>query len=834
MDTKMKRSLQVLCALVTAMMFGGCTCCFGRSAPNRGGGVQPGTYRGGGVQARTYRGGGTEQHFSAERSGANVYVEPGQPGIVKVAVMPLKAATELIGSSVSDMVVTELSRTRRYQLVERGQMSQVLGETELAMAGLSETKAVEAAKMLGAEGVVIGTVDEYTMQANGGKTFAVVGLSIRLIDCATGKIVWSADIAKMARSALTPLAAHARAVVHELVSGLYQQLPQQARYVREGAESAKGRNVAVRDQEVQLPPPAPTGVAVSDMGLREATVTWTVPSAIARYRIERSENEGGPFASVGEAAARTGSFTDKTGLKDATTYYYRVVAIGVRGGVSSDPSPIVETMTAPPPDPPRDVSAAAPSSRCITVTWSAPRSDGIKEYRVERTVAESESWKRVGTSTTTSFRDGGRPGSDIEDSTLYRYRVSTVNVVGAVSEPSRTAEIKSAPMPAAVPGFSASGDQVRCVPLSWERGNETDITGYEIERADSPSGGFVRIAKTSSGAETRYLDGGRDPGNLADGHEYRYRMRSVNTVGAFGEWTDVLTVSTRPPPPVPENVEAEDGLPRSSRIAWAKSPDEKVTGYEIERKEGDGDAWRHAGTTSGRDATLFNDRAGASESAPTGRLKDGTEYLWRVRAVNVAGAKSEWSEPARAVTKVAPKAPAGLEATTDEVGCVRLSWDANEEKDIAEYVVEARAADSRSWKTISKGSKTCGAEDTGLGNGVARVYRVKAIDANTHESEWSSEVHGSSRPLPDPPRTLAAKMDGDRVVVSFEPPRDGMKEFKVYRKKFMGQELIATVAEPPAKIAAPPAGDKIDVFATAIDERGLESKPSERLSIIGE
>ena len=818
----MKRMLYVLCALLAAIMCGGCTCCFGRSAPNRG------------LQERTYRGGGIGQHFSAARSGANVYVEPGQPGIVKVAVMPLKAATELIGSSVSDMVVTELSRTRRYELVERGQMGQVLSEAELALAGLSETKAVEAAKMLGAEGVVIGTVDEYTMQANGGKTFAVVGLSIRLIDCSTGKIVWSADIAKMARNASTPLAAHARTVVHELVSGLYQQLPRQARYVQSGADSGPGRKVAVRNQEALLPPPVPTGVAVSDMGLREATVTWTVPAAIARYRIERSESEGGPFASVGEAAARDGSFTDKTGLKDATTYYYRVVAIGVRGGMTSDPSPIVETMTAPPPDPPRGVSATAPSSRCISLTWSPPRSDGIKEYRVERTVAGSESWKRVGTSATTSFRDGGSPGCDIEDSTLYRYRVSTVNAVGAVSEPSRAAEVKSAPQPAAVPGFSASGNQVRCVPLSWERGNETDITGYEIERSDSPSGGFVRIAKLSAGTETRYLDGGRDPGNLADSHEYRYRMRSVNTVGAFGEWTDVLTVSTRPPPPAPLNVKAEDGLPRSSRIAWAKSPDEKVTGYEIERKKEDGDAWRQAGTTSGHDVTLFNDRAGASESAPTGRLKDGTEYLWRVRAVNVAGAKSEWSEPARAVTKVAPKAPAGLETTTDEVGCVKLSWDANEEKDIVEYVVEARAADGRSWKTVSKGSKTCGAEDTGLGNGVARVYRVKAIDVHTHESEWSAEVPGSSRPLPDPPHALAAKRDVDGVVVSFEPPRKGLKEFKVYRKKFMGKELLATVAEPAAKIAAPPGGDKIDVFATAIDERGLESKPSEKLTIIGE
>ena len=788
----MKRILIALWALAVLVTCGGCTCCCIGTPANRG--TPPG---------QTYSGGGM----------ANVFVGQAQSSIVKVAVMPLKAATELIGSSVSDMVVTELSRTQRYQLVERGQMSQFLSETELAMAGLSEAKAVEAAKLLGADGVVIGTVDEYTMQAKGGKTYAVVGLSIRLIDCANGQIIWSADHARMAGSDNTPLASHARAVVRELVSSLY-------------------RNLSIRGQggATMLPPPTPSGVTVSDMGLREATVGWSIPSLSARYRIERANSEEGPFAPVGEAAAQAGRFTDRSGLRDATTYYYRVVPLA-GNGTPGEPSDVVETMTAPPPDPPRNVSASAPSSRCISVSWTPPRSEGIREYRVERASANGMDWEAVGTTAAPGFKDGGRAGCDIADSTVYFYRVVAVNVVGAASEPSDEAEVESSPPPAPVPGFSATPDEVRCVPLAWEKSREPGILGYEIERADSPSGAFAIIAKVDAGAEPHYLDGKRNPGNLDDGREYRYRMRSFNNVGAFGEWTEPVPATTRFPPPAPEGVAAAQGMPRSSLVTWEKSPDDKVVSYEVERMEEGAGEWKQVGTLKGRDATSLLDRAGASASAPTGKLTDGTAYLWRVRAVNIAGAKSEWSEAARAVTKVAPRAPKGLATTTDEVGCVKLSWDANEEKDIAEYVVEARAADGRSWKTVSKGSKKCVAEDSGLGNGVARVYRVKAIDANTHESEWSDEAPGSSRPLPDPPRALAAKIDGGDVVVSFEPPRDGLKEFKVYRKKFMGQELLATVAEPPAQIAAPPAGEKIDIFVTAIDERGLESKQSEKITI---
>ena len=191
----------------------------------QGGYYQSGGYdQGGGYGQRGGRGGGSDPYFAGVRSEANVYVPAAQDGVLKIAVMPLKAATELIGSSVSDMVVTELLRTKKYQLVERGRMGQVLGETELAMSGLSDAQAVETARMLGAEAVVIGTVDEYGQQARSGDTYAVVGLAIRLIDCSNGEILWSADLAKMASGKNTPLPQHARAVVHELVAGLYQEL----------------------------------------------------------------------------------------------------------------------------------------------------------------------------------------------------------------------------------------------------------------------------------------------------------------------------------------------------------------------------------------------------------------------------------------------------------------------------------------------------------------------------------------------------------------------------------------------------------------------------------
>ena len=643
-----------------------------------------------------------DPYFAKVKSKANVYARQSQAGVLKIAVMPFKASTELIGSSVSDMVVTELLRTQKYALVERGQMKNVLSETELAMAGLSESKAVEAAKMLGAEAVVIGTVDEYVMQAKGGDTYAVVGLSIRLIDCSTAKIVWSADLAKMADEDDTPLAAHAREVVHELVSGLYQNL---------------------MGQVGDLPPPTPLGIEVGDMGLREAVVRWTPPQYSAKYRVERASSEGGPFASVGEADAKAGRFVDKKGLKDGTTYYYRVLAVG-RAGTASDPSAVGETMTAPPPDPPAGVGARAPSSRCVAVSWVPPRSEGVTSYRVERSSGGS-GWKIVGTATEAKLKDGGVAGCDLADSTAYRYRVIAVNRVGAESLPSAEAEVETLPPPAEVAGFKAASRGIRCVPIAWAPNAEKDVSGYELEKAEGPGGEFKPLAKLGKGG-TSFLDGKSDPGNLLDEQEYRYRIRAFNDVGGQSKWA-----------------------------------------------------------------------------------------------------------VAKAVTKPAPKAPAGLKATTDVAGSVVLAWQKNPEPDIAEYRVEVRGASGAGgwfWSKLAT-TQECQAEDRGLDPGQRRVYRVMAVGPKNHQSAWSSECEGSARPLPPPPHALRAEKSDGGWRVTFSPAREGMTEYRVYRKKFVGRDLLDKVTKPEAVVSSATVGEGMDIVVTELDEQGLESEPSEKLSI---
>jgi len=199
---KILRYSALVAMVIGAISLCGCCC---------GGGGNKGTY----YEAETAR-------------GVRVYISPEskrrrKQTIHKVAVLPFKGPTEHIGISVSDMFVTEVLKSGRYELVERSQMAKVLGETELALSGLTSAKAAEVAQMIGADGVIIGSVSEYEQVAYRGYKYPAVGISARMIDSDSGKIVWSVDFADRADRKGMTLSEQARNVVHSMINALHRE-----------------------------------------------------------------------------------------------------------------------------------------------------------------------------------------------------------------------------------------------------------------------------------------------------------------------------------------------------------------------------------------------------------------------------------------------------------------------------------------------------------------------------------------------------------------------------------------------------------------------------------
>lgn len=154
--------------------------------------------------------------------GPSVYVAPRARAVKKVAVLPFRAPTALIGESVADLWVTEILRSGRHEVVERSRLSAVLGEAELALSGLSSSRAAEIGTMAGADAIVMGTVDEYSTSAQSGRVVPVVSLSARMVDCASGDVLWSAEHSVKGAPNQTP-SLLARRAVNEMMSAIYRR-----------------------------------------------------------------------------------------------------------------------------------------------------------------------------------------------------------------------------------------------------------------------------------------------------------------------------------------------------------------------------------------------------------------------------------------------------------------------------------------------------------------------------------------------------------------------------------------------------------------------------------
>jgi len=110
-----------------------------------------------------------------------------------------------IGQGISDMLVTALVESNKFNVIERSELDEILKEQGLGMSGMvTEQSAAQVGKLLGVELIVTGSVSEFGTKKDkiGGGLSALSGLNvgvssetarsvvdIRLVNTTTGEIV---------------------------------------------------------------------------------------------------------------------------------------------------------------------------------------------------------------------------------------------------------------------------------------------------------------------------------------------------------------------------------------------------------------------------------------------------------------------------------------------------------------------------------------------------------------------------------------------------------------------------------------------------------------------
>ena len=125
-----------------------------------------------------------------------IYINPNTNfGFIKrVAVLPFEnlSSDRFAHKKMRDVFVTSLLATEVIDVPELGDVLKVLESQGIASPQDITSEIVRAVgQMLGVQGIVLGTVEEYSINRTAAGSFPEIALTLRMLDTKTGNIIWS-------------------------------------------------------------------------------------------------------------------------------------------------------------------------------------------------------------------------------------------------------------------------------------------------------------------------------------------------------------------------------------------------------------------------------------------------------------------------------------------------------------------------------------------------------------------------------------------------------------------------------------------------------------------
>lgn len=500
--------------------------------------------------------------------------------------------------------------------------------------------------------------------------------------------------------------------------------------------------------------PVPSGLRAAD-GIGRVSLSWSAvdDDELIGYNVYRSTRPDLVFAQLqgdGSDAFTTGrtTFVDST-VTAGQLFYYKVAA--VTGALQSERSAFVSGRAAADdvaPASPSDLVAIADDSQAlVTLSWTGSRLDqgggvltGLTSYILFRGKGSATALAALDTidASSTAFTDAG-----VQAATTYYYAVSAIDGSGNVSPRSSTVSATTRGIGAPV-NVNAAGDVTR-ITVSWSASSEDDLLGYNVYRSSRSDQDYTRLTGTEgvsfTTGQNSYIDS-----NLSGGQILFYRVTVVTSSGesdrsAFRGAT-VQTDTRAPAAPTFLDGEPVSEDPERLALSW-RAPSSDANGltltgvslYRIYRSAtSDGD-YQQVGTST---ATSFGDSL----------LEQRTTYYYQVEALDDDGNVSPRSSTAAVTTGgVALPTNVRLVASTPSDGAVAptvtISWTRSAGAIIRYEVQRSLVANSTvdsDYTSVVPNNVNTTRSDTGVSRGFTYYYRVRAIDGDNRESDWTEPL----------------------------------------------------------------------------------------------
>ena len=524
----------------------------------------------------------------------------------------------------------------------------------------------------------------------------------------------------------------------------------------DGAGNESGQSAVSRARTEGIA--VPSGVRAED-GIGRIGLSWESvgDEELIGYNVYRSERPDLEFerldSGLGSFTTARTSFVDSN-LTAGVRYYYKVSSVSsvFESELSSYVSGESQRDASAPEPPGGLVATALEEGAGIRLSWRASQYDadggeltGLSGYVIFRT--SSGSSERVAVDTvsweTTEYVDG-----DLAAAVVYTYALMAVDGSGNGSELS--SPVSATTRGLAPPSGLSAASGIGRITVRWSGSDEAELIGYNVYRSERSDGGFERLSGSEgtpfTTGQTTYIDTG-----FVGGEIFFYRLSVVTSQGEseLSEFAGATVESDSRPPAAPTFLsgEAVIGDPEVILLEW-RPPSSDVggaeltglSGYLVFRADSPSGPFREIGTS---ETAQYRDSG----------LEQRTTYYYQVQALDPAENASAPSETESATTSgVDTPRNVTLSSTTPsdlaEKPVVTITWEASEGV-VLRYEVSRttvpNSTDDADYTEIPPASGISNdirtsREDDSVKRGVTYYYRVRAVDAESRASDWTTPL----------------------------------------------------------------------------------------------